>query len=86
MSTIAFRIDDSIKRELEHLAKRNGISLSALIKMYITKAKNRDLNEITENSMTVAEELELLAMDEEKFDGKTYTVDEYIKYLKDLDD
>lgn len=86
MSTIAFRVDENLKRELEHLAKRNGISLSALIKMYITKAKNRDLNELTENGMTVSEELELLVMDSEKFDGKTYGLDEYIKHIKSLDD
>lgn len=84
MTTIAFRADENLKKELEHLAKRNGISLSSLIKMYLTKAKNHDLNEITENGMTVAEELELLIMHEEGDDGKVY--DNVADLIKDLDD
>ena len=87
MASIAFRIDDNIKRQLEGLAKLKGINLSALIKLYITKKMNKDLNEITENGMTVAEELELLAMREEGGNGKVYnSAEEYIEYLKSLDD
>jgi predicted transcriptional regulator len=82
MSTIAFRADDELRMKLEHIAKNKGVNLSALIKLYLTTALKKDLNEITENGMTVAEELELLAMDAEGDTGKTYSVDEYIKYLK----
>ena len=84
MSTIAFRADDELKMKLEHIAKNKGINTSALIKLYLTTALKRDLNEITENGMTVAEELELLVMDEEGSDGKIYdNVDELIKDLND---
>lgn len=85
MSTIAFRADDEMKMKLEHIAKNKGINLSALIKLYLTTSLKRDLNEITENGITVAEELELLIMQEEGSTGKTYSVDEYIKHLKEND-
>ena len=83
MSTIAFRADDELKMKLEHIAKNKGINLSALVKLYLTTSLKRDLNEITENGMTVAEELELLAMKEEGGDGKVYnSVEDYIAHLK----
>lgn len=85
MSTIAFRADDEMKMKLEHIAKNKGINLSALVKLYLTTALKKDLNEMTENGMTVAEELDLLIMQEEGGTGKTYSVDEYIKYLKEND-
>ena len=82
MTTIAFRANESMKQELEHLAKRKGINLSALIKMYLTEVSRRDLNQITENGMTVAEELEILMAIEEGGDGKVYdSAEEYIKSL-----
>lgn len=84
MSTIAFRADDELKMKLEHIAKNKGINTSALIKLYLTTALKKDLNEITENGMTVAEELELLAMGEEGGDGKIYdSVEDLIKDLND---
>ena len=60
MSTIAFRSDEALKRQLQHLAKSKGINLSALIKLYLTQSIKKDLNELAENGMSVAEELELL--------------------------
>lgn len=87
MSTIAFRSDEDLKRQLQHLAKLKGINLSALIKLYLTQSIKKDLNEITENGMTVAEELELLMMKEEGGDGIIYeNVDDYMNYLGELDD
>jgi hypothetical protein len=83
MSTIAFRADDELRMKLECIAKNKGINVSALIKLYLTTALKKDLNEITENGMTVAEELELLAMREEGGDGKVYkSAEDYIKHLK----
>lgn len=84
MTTIAFRVDETLKKQLEHLAKYKGINLSALIKMYLTEVSKRDLNRITENGMTVAEELEILMMAEEGGDGKIY--DSAKEYIKSLDD
>ena len=72
MTTIAFRANDAMKKKLEYLAKHKGINTSALIKMYLTKSLKQDLNEVTENGMTVAEELELLMMDAEGDDGTVY--------------
>lgn len=84
MSTIAFRSNETLKKQLENLAQHKGINLSALIKLYLTKAIRKDLNEKTVNGMTVAEELELLAMKEEGSDGKMHnSVDEL---MSDLDD
>lgn len=72
MLTIAFRSDEELKKQLQHLAKLKGINLSALIKLYLKQSIKKDLNEITENGMTVAEELELLMAKEEGDDGKVY--------------
>ena len=84
MSTIAFRADDELKMKLEHIAKNKGINTSALIKLYLTTALKKDLNEITENGMTIAEELELLIMKEEGGDGKVYNnVDDLMNDLND---
>ena len=84
MSTIAFRADNELKLKLEHIAKNKGINLSALVKLYLTVMIKKDLNEITENGMTVAEELELLIMREEGGDGKTYeSVEDLMKDLND---
>jgi len=73
MTTIAFRVDDNFKTKLEVIAKNKGINISSLIKMYLTSALKKDLNEITENGMTIAEELELLIMKEEGGNGKMYS-------------
>ena len=85
MSTIVFRLDESIKRKLQRLAKYKGINLSALIKLYLTKAMNHDLNEKLENGRTVAEELELLATHEEEDEGVYKNADELIKHLDKLE-
>lgn len=86
MSIIAFRPEKDLKHQLEHLARHKGINLSALIKMYLKQAVIKDLNEVTENGMTVAEELELLVMRAEGGTGKVYYgVDEYLKSLEELD-
>ena len=53
MATIAFRANESLKKKLEHLAQYKGINTSALIKMYLTKSLKQDLNEKTENGITV---------------------------------
>ena len=61
-----------------------SINLSALIKLYLTKEIKKDLNEVTENGMTVAEELELLAMAEEGSTGEVFhSADELIKHLNE---
>lgn len=87
MTTIAFRLDEQLKKKLTSIAKNKGINLSALIKMYLTQSVKRDLNEITENGMTVAEELELLAQAEEGSTGEIYNnVEDFIKSLNEDQD
>lgn len=64
MPTISFKADDEFKKKLDRLAKHNGINLSAYIKLLLTKSVKKELNEITENGFTVAEEMRML--EEEK--------------------
>lgn len=60
MGTISFRADDGFKQKLDFLAVKKGINTSAYIKLLLTKGIGNDLSEITENGLTVAEELEIL--------------------------
>ncbi len=73
MSTISFKTDEDFKGKLEQLAKKKGINLSAYIKLTLTKGVNCDLSEITENGLTVAEELEILASDKSENTSGPYT-------------
>lgn len=63
MVTISFKADETFKMKLEALAKKKGINTSAYIKLILTKGVNGELTEITENGLTVAEELQILASD-----------------------
>lgn len=63
MATITFKAGDDFKKKLEAVAERKGINVSAYIKLCLTKAVRTDLSEMTENGMTVADELQLLAED-----------------------
>lgn len=69
MSTISFKADEDLNKKLKALAKKKGITTSAYIKLILTKGINGELVEITENGLTVAEELQILESD--KID-KTY--------------
>jgi hypothetical protein len=84
MATLSFKAKDDFKKQLTLLAENKGINLSALIKLLLTESLKKELSRVTENGMTVAEELELLAMDAEGDDGKVYdNVDDLIKDLND---
>ncbi|MFH1284880.1 MAG: hypothetical protein ABIH78_04845 [Candidatus Peregrinibacteria bacterium] len=63
MTTISFKAEEDFKKELDTLAKKKGINTSAYIKLILTKELNGELSEITENGLTVAEELEILSSD-----------------------
>jgi hypothetical protein len=60
MGTISFKAEDEFKQKLGLLAEKKGINTSAYIKMLLTKGIGNDLSEITENGLTVAEELDIL--------------------------
>jgi predicted transcriptional regulator len=60
MATVSFKADDDFKKKLDVLAEKKGINTSAYIKLILTKEVKNELTEITENGLTVAEELEIL--------------------------
>ncbi|MBI2464403.1 hypothetical protein HYV57_05600 [Candidatus Peregrinibacteria bacterium] len=83
MPTISFKADDNFKNKLELLAQKKGINTSAYIKLLLTKELKIELVEITENGLTVAEELEILASDKnDKIFGPFTTAKSTIKALK----
>lgn len=63
MTTISFKADETLKDRLDVLAKKKGVNTSAYIKLILTKGIDEDLSEITENGLTVAEELQILSSD-----------------------
>ena len=63
MATISFKADEDLNKKLKTLAKKKGITTSAYIKLILTKGINGDLIEITENGLTVAEELKIINSD-----------------------
>lgn len=63
MAVISFKTDDEFRSKLEALAQKKGINISAYIKLTLTQTMNGELVEITENGLTVAEELAILAAD-----------------------
>lgn len=82
MTTIAFKAEDSFKKKLHYLARYKGINDSALIKLLLTSSIKEELSIVTQNGMTVAEELELLMMKEEGTTGKIYhTPEDFIRAM-----
>lgn len=65
MATVSFKTDDEFKKKLDLLAKKKGINRSAYIKLILTKGVNGELTEITENGLTIEEELRILQADKE---------------------
>lgn len=65
MAVVSFKTNDEFKRKIEMLAQKNGINTSAYIKLILTTAVNGELIEITENGLTVAEELAIRKSDAE---------------------
>ena len=63
MTTVSFKAESDLKRNLDALARRRGINTSAFIKLLLTRELNNALAEVTENGLTVAEELAIRASD-----------------------
>jgi antitoxin component of RelBE/YafQ-DinJ toxin-antitoxin module len=72
MATVAFKTEESFKDTLSRLAKLKGITLSALIKLYLTASVKKELSVVTENGLTMAEEIEVLIREQEGRAGKIY--------------
>lgn len=64
MVTVSFKAEEEFKNKIDMLAKKKGINVSAYIKLILTKGINKDLVEITENGLTVQEELDILTSDQ----------------------
>ena len=60
MTTISFKAKDELKETLEFLAQQKGINVSAYIKLLLTEALKEELGQITENGLTIAEEIAIL--------------------------
>ncbi len=60
MTTISFKAENQFKNRLQSIARYKGINISAYIKLTLTKEIKNELSQITENGLTVAEELAIL--------------------------
>ncbi|MBU1703449.1 hypothetical protein KJ951_03530 [Patescibacteria group bacterium] len=84
MATISFKADDSFKKKLDALAEKKGINTSAFIKLILTKEVGCELAEMTENGLTVAEELEILdSVKNDKVLGPFSNTNDLLNALKD---
>lgn len=82
MTTLSFKATDDLKKKLTLLAQQKGINMSAYIKLLLTQALKEELGRVTENGMTVAEELEILWSDYfEESNGPFTTVNALKKHL-----
>ncbi len=87
MPTISFKADDEFKKNLDWLAKHNGINVSAYIKLNLTKIIKKDMSEITVNGFTVAEEMRILEdVKDETYSGPFNTVKELMNHLNNQDE
>jgi len=83
MTTVSFKAEDSLKETLDFLARRKGINMSAYIKLILTEKINEDLTRITQNGLTLAEEMEILvSAREDKTVGPFGDVKSLMKALK----
>ena len=83
MTTVSFKADDELKTKLELLAKKKGINTSAYIKLILTKGIDNELISITENGLTVQEEIEILNSDKnDKVYGSFSDTKSLMKALK----
>lgn len=84
MATVSFKADDDFKKKLELLARKKGINTSAYIKLILTKGLNDELIEITENGLTIAEELAIVDSDKnDKTFGPYKTTKSLMKALRE---
>ncbi|MBI5411947.1 hypothetical protein HZA43_02085 [Candidatus Peregrinibacteria bacterium] len=84
MTTLSFKATDDLKNKIVLLAGQKGINVSATIKLLLTQALKKELGRVTENGMTVMEELAIIYSDEhDKVYGPFKTVKGLIKSLKE---
>lgn len=82
-TTVSFKADIELKRKLQLLAKKKGINTSSCIKLILTKGINDELLSVTENGLTLKEEMDILESDKnDKIYGSFATVKSLMKVLK----
>ena len=84
MATISFKADDDFKKKLDVIAQQKGINTSAYIKLILTKEVKNELTEMTENGLTVGEELQILEAAKGKMYGPFSSTKELMKALKKI--
>jgi|WetSurMetagenome_2_1015567.scaffolds.fasta_scaffold71709_2 predicted transcriptional regulator len=83
MTTVSFKADDDLKKNLDLIAQKKGINTSAYIKLVLTKEIKGELAEVTENGLTVAEEMNILdSAANDKVFGPFSTTKELIEAMK----
>lgn len=83
MATISFKAGEDLKQKLETLAEKKGINTSAYIKLILTEKINGELVMLTENGLTVEEELRIVASNKnDKFVGPFKTAKSLMKALR----
>jgi len=83
MTTVSFKADDNLKEMLNFMAVKKGINTSAYIKLVLTEKLSEDLGRITQNGLTVAEEMEILSSAEnDETEGPFSDVKSLMKALK----
>ena len=91
MTTIQIRIDEKTKKSANKIINELGLDMSSAIKLYLKQIINRKglpFNVLTENGLTVQEELEILQASEEakrgiNVDGP-FTPEEFMAELDKL--
>jgi DNA-damage-inducible protein J len=91
MATIQLRIDDATKKSAKTILDKLGIDMSSAIKIYLKQIvinKGIPFKLLTENGMTIEQEMEILKAVEEAEKGinvtKPMDADEAIEHLKKL--
>lgn len=91
MSTIQVRIDDKTKKSAKKVLDQIGIDLSSAIKVYLKQiivTQGIPFKLLTENGLTIEQELELIKASKEAKKGinvtKAMPAKEAIEYLKNL--
>lgn len=83
MTTVSFKAEEELKLKLDTLAQKKGINTSAYIKLVLTKTVQDELGEVTENGLTVAEELAIQDIDSKgKVHGPYSTTASLMRALK----
>ncbi len=63
MPTMSFKTDVAFRDTLQALARKKGVNTSAYIKLLLTQEITQELATVTQNGLTIAEEMRILHSD-----------------------